>query len=106
MWEILLGYALEKVFGAQTTAFEIGGEYVQTSVPVDDPSPIFSKASLGFGNTNTPFGVDTKDSTSQPDKRVRQRVQVGFNPFTPIIIIGAEELYKRIAPASERDVYD
>ena len=104
MWEVLLGYALEKVFGSHTTAFEIGGEYVQTTVPRYDAPQTISKTTLGFDNNNSALAGIGKKSTNLP--RVRQRVQVGFNPFTPIIIIGAEELYKHIAPPSERDIYD
>ena len=46
MWEILLGYGLEKIFGSQTTAFEIGGEIVQTTVPGNAAPQAVGKATV------------------------------------------------------------
>jgi len=105
MWEILLGYALEKVFGAHTSAFEIGGEYVQTTVP-GDASP----QAVGKATVEPTVDVVTNPSLVcvAPDVRPgRPMVQIGFNPFTPIITKGAEEFLKLTGqdPYSKGEVY-
>lgn len=98
MWEILFGYGIEKIFGKQTTAFEIGGEIVQTTVSgVESPQGI-SKVTVAAkssvivshprNNTNT--------TRSNGSSKSRPLIQVGFNPFGPVLIYGAEQLLKHI----------
>ena len=53
MWEILFGYGIEKIFGRHTTAFEIGGEIVQTSVSGIAPSQGISKITVAAKSGNT-----------------------------------------------------
>jgi len=92
MWEILLGYALEKVFGANTTAFEIGGEYVQTTVPGNAAPQAVGKATV-----EPTVDVVTNPSLVcvAPDaSTTRHYVQLGFNPFGPVLQKGAEEFLK------------
>jgi len=92
MWEILFGYGIEKIFGKQTSAFEIGGHIVQTTVPGDATPQAIGKATLEPTND-----VDSDPSLVcyRPDSRKpRHYVQVGFNPFTPVLFKGAEELLK------------
>jgi len=105
MWEILLGYALEKVFGSQTTAFEIGGEYVQTSVP-----GAAAPQAIGTAIVEPTIDVVTNPSMVcvRPESTLgRPMLQLGGNPFTPIILKGAEELLKLTGqdPYSKGEVY-
>ena len=100
MWEILVGYGIEKIFGKQTSAFEIGGEYVQTTVPGNATPQAIGKATVEPVNH-----VDTDPSLVcyRPEvTRPRHMVQVGFNPFGPIIQYGAEELLKHTGQPQHR----
>jgi len=94
MWEILLGYSLEKVFGARTSAFEIGGEYVQTSVPGDAAPQAVGKATV-----EPTVDVVTNPSmvcVAPVSSSSRHYVQLGFNPFGPVLQKGAEEMLKLV----------
>ena len=108
MWEILFGYGIEKIFGSKTTAFEIGGQIVQTTVPGDATPQAIGKATVESLDNSV---VDTYDPSLVcylPErKQPRHYVQVGFNPFTPIIQKGAEDLMKLISkdPYETGEVY-
>lgn len=100
MWEILFGYGIEKIFGKQTSAFEIGGHIVQTTVPADASPQAIGKATLERVNDvdTDPSLVCYRPEVTQP----KHLVQVGFNPFGPVLQKGAEELLKRIGHAQPR----
>jgi len=105
MWEIVLGYLLETIFAEDTTAFEIGDEIVQTSVPGDATPQAIGKAVVEPSIdiiTNPSLVCVRPESTSG-----RHMVQFGFNPFTPVIQKGAEELLKLTGqdPYSKGEVY-
>lgn len=105
LWEIILGYALETIFGEDIDAFEVGGTIVQTTDDVASTSPPAGQASLASNNNvdyHDPSLVCRKPETTKS----RHMVQVGFNPFAPILIYGAEQLYNVIASPEQRDVYD
>lgn len=94
MWEILFGYGLEKIFGKQTAAFEIGGEIVQTSVPGNASPQAVGKATLE-PTSNIPI---TPELVCYAPESVYHRpgIQIGFNPFTPIIVKGAQEFIEAV----------
>jgi len=100
MWEIILGFALEKVFGAHTSAFEIGGEYVQTSVPGAAAPQAIGKATVepSIDSITYPSLVRVANN-SRPS---RHYVQVGFNPFGPVLQKGAEDLLKLTGHSNKR----
>ena len=106
MWEILFGYTLEKIFGAHTDAFEVGNVIVQTTDDGTGTSSSTGQVSLATNND-----VDYHDHTlvcSRPDElEHRPGIQIGFNPFTPIIVKGAEELLKIVNqdPYEKGEVY-
>jgi len=105
MWEILLGFGLEYIFGSQTTAFEIGGEYVKTTVSGDAAPQTLSKAVVDSANDTN---IDPGFVCYRPDHiEGRHMVQIGWNPFTPIVQRGAEELLKLAGqdPYSKGEVY-
>jgi len=90
MWEILFGYGIEKIFGRRTAAFEIGGEIVQTSVPGDASPQAIGKATLEpsvDGVTNPSLVCYAPDPVVH-----RHKIQLGFNPFTPVLVEGARIL--------------
>jgi len=91
----LFGYGIEKIFGKQTTAFEIGGQYVQTSVPGDAAPQAIGKAAVepdANVDVYNPSLVCTRPDTVP----VRHGIQIGFNPFTPVVSKGAEEFIKMV----------
>ena len=100
MWEILFGYGIEKIFGKQTSAFEIGGHIVQTTVPGDATPQAIGKATLEptIDVDTDPSLVCYRPQSSQP----RHYVQIGFNPFGPVIQKGAEEFLKQTGHRQKR----
>jgi len=94
MWEILFGYGIEKVFSRRTAAFEIGGHIVQTSVPGDATPQAVGKATL---EPSTDVVTDPSLVCYAPEPVVhRHGIQLGFNPFTPVIVEGARILIEKI----------
>ena len=107
MWEILFGYGIEKIYGRHTTAFEIGGEIVQTSVSGVEPSQGISKVTVATKPSTTDITSRSVNTTSSNESRSRPLIQVGFNPFGPVLIYGAEQLLKLTGqdPYSKGEVY-
>ena len=105
MWEILFGYALGKIFDCDRDAFEIGDKIVQTQSSEDVSSPSISQDIV---DTMPTLGINAASIRSdRTESRSRPMIQVGFNPFGPVLIYGAEQLLKLAGqdPYSKGEVY-
>jgi len=100
LWEILLGYALEKIFGSETDAFEVGGTIVTTTDDVEQTSSPAGQISLA-DNSGVVY-YDPSLVCSRPDVKVGLGLQLGFNPFTPVIRRGAEVLLEEVGYGQPR----
>jgi len=101
LWEILLGYALEKIFGSETDAFEVGGTIVTTTDDVEQTSSPAGQISLA-DNSGVVY-YDPSLVCSRPDSdNVRHGLQLGFNPFAPVLQKGAEVLLEQVGYGQPR----
>ncbi len=108
MWEILFGYGIQRIYDKQTTAFEIGGEIVQTTVSGAESPQGIGKVTVASQSLAVVTSSRNDINTSRNDSsKSRSLISVGFNPFGPVLIYGAEQLLKLTGqdPYSKGEVY-
>lgn len=97
MWEILFGYALEKIFQCDRDAFEVGDTIVQTESSEDVSSPSISSVVVAAKpSTIVAASRNNTNRSRNNESKSRPLIQVGFNPFGPVLIYGAEQLLKHL----------